>query len=112
MMRFVIPNTNRRTLLLDVEENKAVSSQGNLLLVPASKQSRHPCPANHHNGGPVSVFDDSTLSEVSEDEARYICSMAFFSYDLDFPACSLCTQTLYTSKNLSVLDATNMCGTV
>ncbi|KAM9495742.1 ankyrin repeat domain-containing protein 26 isoform 1-T2 [Clarias gariepinus] len=60
----------RRTLLLDVEENKAVSSQGNLLLVPASKQSRHPCPANHHNGGPVSVFDDSTLSEVSEDEAR------------------------------------------
>ncbi|KAF5907568.1 ankyrin repeat domain-containing protein 26 isoform X1, partial [Clarias magur] len=60
----------RRTLQLDVEENRAVSCQGNLLHAPASKQSRHPCPANHRNGGPVSVFDDSTLSEVSEDEAR------------------------------------------
>lgn len=69
-----------------------MGSQGNLLRVPASKQSSDPCPVNHRNGGPLSVFDDSTLSEVSEDEGRYICSMAFFSYDLDFLACSLCTQ--------------------
>lgn len=84
-----------------------MGSQGNLLHVPAPKQSRDPCPVNHRNGCPLSVFDDSTLSEVSEDEGRYICSMAFFSYDLDFMvlACSLCTQISENTK-LSVLDAT------
>ncbi|MCI4381927.1 hypothetical protein PGIGA_G00257550 [Pangasianodon gigas] len=60
----------RRTTLLDDEAKRAMGSQGNLLHVPAPKQSRDPCPVNHHNGGPLSVFDDSTLSEVSEDEGR------------------------------------------
>lgn len=55
-----------------------MGSQGKLPHVPAPKQSRDPCPVNNHNGGPLSVFDDSTLSEVSEDEGRYTCSMAFF----------------------------------
>ncbi|KAI5627115.1 ankyrin repeat domain-containing protein 26 isoform X1 [Silurus asotus] len=43
---------------------------GSLLHAPAPKQSRDPCPVNPHNGDPLSVFDDSTLSEVSEDEGR------------------------------------------
>ncbi|XP_047675761.1 ankyrin repeat domain-containing protein 26 isoform X9 [Tachysurus fulvidraco] len=60
----------RRTTLLDDEAKGAMGSQGNLLHVPAPKQSRESCPVNHRNGGPLSVFDDSTLSEVSEDEGR------------------------------------------
>ncbi|MCJ8736043.1 hypothetical protein PDJAM_G00254300 [Pangasius djambal] len=60
----------RRTTLLDDEAKRAMGSQGNLLHVPAPNQSRDPCPVNHHNGGPLSMFDDSTLSEVSEDEGR------------------------------------------
>ncbi|XP_053541774.1 ankyrin repeat domain-containing protein 26 isoform X8 [Ictalurus punctatus] len=60
----------RKTTLLDDEEKRTMGSQGNLLRVPASKQSSDPCPVNHRNGGPLSVFDDSTLSEVSEDEGR------------------------------------------
>ncbi|XP_058263439.1 ankyrin repeat domain-containing protein 26 isoform X7 [Hemibagrus wyckioides] len=60
----------RRTTQLDDETKSAMGSQGNLLHVPAPKQSRDPCPVNHRNGGPLSVFDDSTLSEVSEDEGR------------------------------------------
>ncbi|GAA6089790.1 ankyrin repeat domain-containing protein 26 isoform X5 [Tachysurus ichikawai] len=60
----------RRTTLLDDEAKGAMGSQGNLLHVPAPKQSRESCPVNQRNGGPLSVFDDSTLSEVSEDEGR------------------------------------------
>ncbi|XP_060770676.1 ankyrin repeat domain-containing protein 26 isoform X8 [Neoarius graeffei] len=63
-------STNRRTSLLDDEEKRAMGSQGKLLHVPAPKQSRDPCTVNHRNGGLLSVFDDSTLSEVSEDEGR------------------------------------------
>lgn len=89
-----------------------MGSQGNLRHVPAPKQTSDHCPVNHCNGGPLSVFDDSTLSEVSEDEGRYICSMTFFSCDLDFLACLLRTQISDTSKNLSLMDATYMCGTI
>lgn len=37
--------------------------------------SRAPLTSAHDNGDPLSVFDDSTLSELSDDEGRYICSM-------------------------------------
>lgn len=77
-MRSVIPSTNRRTPEDEDEQRRTIGSQGNLLLVPAqqhSRPARPPYPVNHHNGDPLSVFDDSSLSEVSEDEGRYICSM-------------------------------------
>ncbi|KAI5100382.1 ankyrin repeat domain-containing protein 26 isoform X2, partial [Silurus meridionalis] len=57
--------TNRRTTLIK-------DPMGSLLHAPAPKQSRDPCPVNPHNGDPLSVFDDSTLSEVSEDEGRNV----------------------------------------
>ncbi|XP_072528004.1 ankyrin repeat domain-containing protein 26 isoform X5 [Salminus brasiliensis] len=53
------------------EQKKTPGSQGNLLRVPVPQQARHPFPVNHPNGDPLSVFDDSSLSEVSEDEGRY-----------------------------------------
>lgn len=39
------------------------------------EQARAPQHTAHLNGDRLSVFDDSTFSEVSEDERRYICSM-------------------------------------
>ncbi|XP_035391115.1 ankyrin repeat domain-containing protein 26 isoform X6 [Electrophorus electricus] len=56
-------STNRTTEEDDV-------SQRSLRHVPALQQARPPCPVKHQNGDPLSVFDDSTLSEVSEDEGR------------------------------------------
>ncbi|XP_036432147.1 ankyrin repeat domain-containing protein 26 isoform X2 [Colossoma macropomum] len=64
-------STNRRTTEDEDEQKRAFGSQGNLLHVPAPRQARPPIPVNHHNGDPLSVFDDSSLSEVSEDEGRY-----------------------------------------
>ncbi|XP_066524584.1 ankyrin repeat domain-containing protein 26 [Hoplias malabaricus] len=67
-------STNRRTAEDEDEQRRTIGSQGNLLHVPAAQQARParpPSPVNHHNGDPLSVFDDSSLSEVSEDERRY-----------------------------------------
>ncbi|TKS68207.1 Ankyrin repeat domain-containing protein 26 [Collichthys lucidus] len=44
-------------------------------LVRGARRSRAPQTNAHVNGDPLSVFDDSTFSEVSDDEGRYICSM-------------------------------------
>ncbi|TSK13388.1 Ankyrin repeat domain-containing protein 26 [Bagarius yarrelli] len=60
----------RGTALLDDDVKRAMGNEGDLLHVPGPKHSRDSCPVNHRNGGPLSVFDDSTLSEVSEDEGR------------------------------------------
>lgn len=60
------------------QEVKALDSQGSLL-AHAMEQARAPQHTPHLNGDHLSVFDDSTLSEVSEDEGRYICSMPLFS---------------------------------
>ncbi|KAG9280893.1 ankyrin repeat domain-containing protein 26-like [Astyanax mexicanus] len=62
---------NRRTPADEDEQKRTHGSQGNLLRVPAPQQARPPFPVNHRNGDPLSVFDDSSLSEVSEDEGRY-----------------------------------------
>ncbi|KAL6474419.1 hypothetical protein MHYP_G00179800 [Metynnis hypsauchen] len=64
-------STNRRTTEDEDEQRRTFGSQGNLLHVPVPRQARPPFPVNHHNGDPLSVFDDSSLSEVSEDEGRY-----------------------------------------
>lgn len=54
---------------------QAVEEQLQLELVRGARRSRAPQTNAHLNGDPLSVFDDSSLSEVSDDEGRYICSM-------------------------------------
>ncbi|XP_030628026.1 ankyrin repeat domain-containing protein 26 [Chanos chanos] len=51
------------------EEGKAVGSQG-IPLIPALKQDKSTRHVIHLNGDLISVFDDSSLSEVSEEERR------------------------------------------
>lgn len=55
----------------------AVEETSQLELVRGARRSRAPQTNTHVNGDPLSVFDDSTLSELSDDEGRYICSMLF-----------------------------------
>ncbi|KAM3870152.1 LOW QUALITY PROTEIN: ankyrin repeat domain-containing protein 26 [Diretmus argenteus] len=58
-------NNNKR-------EGQAVAVEGTsqLELVRGARHSRAPQTNTHVNGDPLSVFDDSTLSEVSDDEGR------------------------------------------
>nr|XP_023840463.1 ankyrin repeat domain-containing protein 26-like isoform X1 [Salvelinus alpinus] len=55
------------------EEGRAVSNEATLQLpfLGGARHGRAPQAANHVNAGdPISVFDDSTLSEVSDDDGR------------------------------------------
>ncbi|KAM9352318.1 ankyrin repeat domain-containing protein 26 [Symphorus nematophorus] len=52
------------------QEGQAVEENLQLELVRGAQRSRAPQTNTHVNGDPLSVFDDSTLSEVSDDEGR------------------------------------------
>ncbi|TMS05655.1 Ankyrin repeat domain-containing protein 26 [Larimichthys crocea] len=52
------------------QEGHAVEETLQLELVRGARRSRAPQTNTHVNGDPLSVFDDSTLSEVSDDEGR------------------------------------------
>ncbi|XP_071349150.1 ankyrin repeat domain-containing protein 26 isoform X2 [Trachinotus anak] len=52
------------------QEGQAVEETLKLELVRGAQHSRAPQTNTHVNGDPLSVFDDSTLSEVSDDEGR------------------------------------------
>ncbi|XP_016101014.1 ankyrin repeat domain-containing protein 26-like isoform X3 [Sinocyclocheilus grahami] len=52
------------------EEKKTVGSQARNLHVAPPLQGKPSRPATHHNGDLESVFDDSTLSELSEEDRR------------------------------------------
>ncbi|XP_041795118.1 ankyrin repeat domain-containing protein 26 isoform X4 [Chelmon rostratus] len=52
------------------QEGQAVEENLQLELVRGARRSRAPQTNTHVNGDPLSVFDDSTLSEVSDDEGR------------------------------------------
>ncbi|KAI4825374.1 hypothetical protein KUCAC02_021057, partial [Chaenocephalus aceratus] len=53
------------------QEGPAVEETLQLELVRGASRSRAPQTNAHVNGDPLSVFDDSTLSEVSDDEGRF-----------------------------------------
>ncbi|XP_078113578.1 ankyrin repeat domain-containing protein 26 isoform X5 [Sander vitreus] len=53
------------------QEGQAVEETLQLELVRGARRSRAPQTNIHVNGDPLSVFDDSTLSEVSDDEGRF-----------------------------------------
>ncbi|XP_028440556.1 ankyrin repeat domain-containing protein 26 [Perca flavescens] len=53
------------------QEGQAVEETLQLELVRGAQGSRAPQTNTHVNGDPLSVFDDSTLSEVSDDEGRF-----------------------------------------
>ncbi|KAK2842567.1 hypothetical protein Q5P01_012767 [Channa striata] len=52
------------------QEAKAVEATLRVELVRGAQHGRAPRTNTHVNGDPLSVFDDSTLSEVSDDEGR------------------------------------------
>ncbi|XP_034005356.1 ankyrin repeat domain-containing protein 26 isoform X4 [Trematomus bernacchii] len=56
------------------QEGPAVEETLQLELVRGAPRSRAPQTNAHVNGDPLSVFDDSTLSEVSDDEGRFPAS--------------------------------------
>ncbi|XP_068579085.1 ankyrin repeat domain-containing protein 26 isoform X2 [Cebidichthys violaceus] len=53
------------------QEEPAVEETLQLELVRGARRSRAPQTNTHVNGDPLSVFDDSTLSELSDDEGRF-----------------------------------------
>ncbi|XP_034734638.1 ankyrin repeat domain-containing protein 26 isoform X7 [Etheostoma cragini] len=53
------------------QEGQAVEETLQLELVRGARRSGAPQTNTHVNGDPLSVFDDSTLSEVSDDEGRF-----------------------------------------
>lgn len=57
------------------EEKKTVGSQARNLRVAPPLQGKPSRPVTRHNGDLESVFDDSTLSELSEEDRRYTCSI-------------------------------------
>uniref|UniRef100_A0A3B4Z6P8 Ankyrin repeat domain 30B n=1 Tax=Stegastes partitus TaxID=144197 RepID=A0A3B4Z6P8_9TELE len=73
-----LPGTNRAPEQLQhpvqqpcnssIQEKQAVEETLQLELVRGARHSRAPQTNTHVNGDPLSVFDDSTLSEVSDDE--------------------------------------------
>ncbi len=76
------------------EEKKTVGSQARNLRVAPHLQGKPSRPATRHNGDLESVFDDSTLSELSEEDRRYTCSIyvlfnVMYYLQLDFICCKL-----------------------
>lgn len=89
-------------------EKRAGEETFRLELVRGARGSRAPQTNTHVNGDALSVFDDGTLSEVSDDEGRYTCSMPLLnilSLSLTCKACSdwmqndLLQETFSTSHN-------------
>ncbi|XP_054865220.1 ankyrin repeat domain-containing protein 26 isoform X9 [Amphiprion ocellaris] len=60
----------QQTCNSNIQEKQAVEETLQLELVRGARRSRAPQTNTHVNGDPLSVFDDSTLSEVSDDEGR------------------------------------------
>ncbi|XP_051807841.1 LOW QUALITY PROTEIN: ankyrin repeat domain-containing protein 26 [Acanthochromis polyacanthus] len=60
----------QQTCNSNIQEKQAVEETLQLELVRGARPSRAPQTNTHVNGDPLSVFDDSTLSEVSDDEGR------------------------------------------
>ncbi|KAF0040587.1 hypothetical protein F2P81_006485 [Scophthalmus maximus] len=60
----------RQTHTSNTQEGQAVEETLKLELVRGARRSRAPQTNTHVNGDPLSVFDDSTLSDVSDDEGR------------------------------------------
>lgn len=56
-----------------------LDSQRNLRVAPPA-QADPSRPTTRHNGDLESVFDDSTLSELSEEDRRYTCSIYYYKY--------------------------------
>lgn len=75
------------------EEKKTVGSQARNLCVAPPLQGKPSRPATRHNGDLESVFDDSTLSELSEEDRRYTCSIYML-----FNAASLQNIDFYQSQ--------------
>lgn len=63
------------TCISNKQEKQAVVETLQSELVRGARGSRAPQTNTHINGDPLCVFDDGTLSEVSDDEGRYIYSM-------------------------------------
>nr|XP_029138652.1 ankyrin repeat domain-containing protein 26-like isoform X1 [Labrus bergylta] len=60
----------QQTLNSNKQEWEAIKGTSQLELVRGARHSRAPQTNTHINGDPLSVFDDSTLSDVSDDEGR------------------------------------------
>lgn len=73
------------TCISNKQEKQAVVETLQSELVRGARGSRAPQTNTHINGDPLCVFDDGTLSEVSDDEGRYIYSMP--SYVSVLPLC-------------------------
>lgn len=69
----------QQTYIKNKQDVQAVVETIQLELVRGAQRSRAPQTNTHINGDPLSVFDDTSLSEVSDDEGRYTCSMPVFS---------------------------------
>ncbi|KAL7402451.1 hypothetical protein ABVT39_015130 [Epinephelus coioides] len=61
----------QQTYSSNKQEGQAVEETLPPELVRGAQRSRAPLTNTHVNGDPLSVFDDSTLSEVSDDEGRF-----------------------------------------
>ncbi|XP_049929240.1 ankyrin repeat domain-containing protein 26 isoform X11 [Epinephelus moara] len=61
----------QQTYSSNKQEGQAVEETLQPELVRGARRSRAPQTNTHVNGDPLSVFDDSTLSEVSDDEGRF-----------------------------------------
>ncbi|XP_078023828.1 ankyrin repeat domain-containing protein 26 isoform X10 [Epinephelus lanceolatus] len=61
----------QQTYSSNKQEGRAVEETLQPELVRGARRSRAPQTNTHVNGDPLSVFDDSTLSEVSDDEGRF-----------------------------------------
>ncbi|XP_035521285.1 ankyrin repeat domain-containing protein 26 isoform X5 [Morone saxatilis] len=64
----------QQTYSSNKQEGQAVEETLQLELVRGAQRRRAPQTNIHANGDPLSVFDDSTLSEVSDDEGRFSTS--------------------------------------
>lgn len=81
------------------EEKKTVGSQARNLRVAPHLEGKPSRPATRHNGDLESVFDDSTLSELSEEDRRYTCSIyvlfnVMYYLQLDFICCNVAAVIL------------------
>lgn len=61
------------------EEKRMLDSPARNIRVAPPAQADPSRPTSHHNGDLDSVFDDSTLSELSEEDRRYTCSIYYIN---------------------------------
>lgn len=91
--------SNQQNHSSNTQEGRA--AQETLQPVGGAEHSRAPRTNSHVNGDHLSVFDDSSLSDVSDDEGRYICSMLFFVL---FPSLSLTLEFADTEHKVNCAD--------